>query len=106
MDKLKFVFHEYQEIILPVFFSLIMSVVHSIKVGKTKIINIFTEGIVSFMTGWIAYYILKHWYHIEYNVICGMCGFAGYLSPQILIGFEKLLNTFFTIYNDKIKTQK
>ncbi len=95
---------KYIEIILPILFALIMSLVKSFKAGRTKIVNIVSELLCSFLCGWLGYYILTDWYHIGYNVVCGFCGIIGYISPQLVKGIELMTVTAIDKYNEKLKS--
>jgi hypothetical protein len=94
---------KYKEILLPIIFTVIMSLVRSYKAGKTLFIDFVTEAVAAFLLGWLAFYTLTNWWHIEYNIVCGGCGVVGYLSPKVMLGFEKLLDTLIEVYKNKIE---
>ena len=93
---------KYKDLIMPLLFAIGMSIIRSLKVGRTKFIYLLTEASVSFLFGWLGYYILTEWYHISYNIVCGVCGFLGYLSPKILIGIEAIVENTLEHYKNNI----
>jgi hypothetical protein len=90
---------KYLEVIGPIFFSVAMAIARTFKAGRTKIVNIITETVFAFTVGWLGYYILTEWYFVNYNIVCGVCGFLGYLSPHLLQGGETFVKNFITNYN-------
>lgn len=95
----------FKEIILPIIFSVITSIAHSFKIGKTNVVQVITEAITSFILGWITYFVLTEWYHVNYHIVCGVCGVCGYLAPKLMSGFELFTDTFITTYNEKLKNK-